>query len=138
MRKSEVEDLNERVTQRYREQYMKGILRAPKDGFVSLDGWENQPETLKARICRMLEWSKKIAPLLIDTDRTWLLEADEFQIVSEEARKDMTEEEVMLMVIEAAKTEPYLDCVRGWSMRLWLNRGRWDKIVARKQKEDRR
>lgn len=128
MRKSEIEELNERVTQRYREQFLNGIIHASPEGFKSLDDWESKPEALKQRISRMLEWGKKVVPFLVEENINWLSEADEGSVTPDSERKNYTKQELALRNIEAAKTQPFLDCVRGWAMREWLHRGRWENI----------
>ncbi len=123
-----MEELTEAVTARYREQYLSGILHASLDGFKSLDDWETRPERTKERIVRMLEWSKILIPILIDQDLQYLVDADEGQILTDEQRL-LPRREQCLTILEVAKTHPFLDCVRGWAMKQWVERRKWEKIL---------
>ena len=131
MRRSEVEAIADRIKDQIWSNTVSG--HPPLSEYRSADNWETRPPRTKERICRMLTFLASTVPWMLDDQLIWVVEADEGITCSVNDilnnRADM--ERVALLIIENAKINPALDCIRGEAMKQWLSRRKWYKIMKK-------
>lgn len=81
----------------------------------------------------MLAFLANTVPWMLDDQLIWVVEADEgiTYSVDDTLNNRAEMERVALLIIENAKINPALDCIRGEAMKQWLSRRKWYKIMKK-------
>lgn len=129
MRRSELQQISEVVHDRIGFNELNG--HENRSTYKAADGWDSMNERTRDRIRTMLSFAQRLVPFMLPKDLAYLVGMDEGLTVTPAQMANMSKAEIGQQILENAKSDAILDCVRGWSIRIWLDRRKWEKVIKR-------